>query len=401
MKTYFISTLLLCSCIQLLQAQWLLCDSNKTTYVIAHGARVYGYQEAKGIIQSPDEGQSWLPPDSTMKKGVSTMALYHDILYAAMGDGLYRTSDFGKTWVERDTKQFEEQTSCLLVDSWGMVAGTHRKGVWRSPDFGITWVRADSGILRSAIYMDYCSILSTSIEIYLGTVGEGVYRSLDSGRSWKSIPSGLEGSAKVMTALTSCAGRVFASTADAVYMLSETDTSWEAASNGITDNLIGCLAAAGSNLFAGTYHSGLFLSKDLGRNWKNITDNIPTNTIRAIAITPQYIFAGTYTSLWRRPLSELIDAQPVLPETPTLAQNYPNPFSHSSTFTFTLPSRMRASLRVYSLLGREIATLAEGEYEAGAHTVSFDASSLPVGGVYVYRLAAGATLLSGRMAFVR
>ena len=62
---------------------------------------------------------------------------------------------------------------------------------------------------------------------------------------------------------------------------------------------------------------------------------------------------------------------------------------------------MRASLRVYSLLGREIATLAEGEYEAGAHTISFDASSLPSGGVYVYRLAAGATLLSGRMVFVR
>ena len=329
------------------------------------------------------------------------MALYHDTLYAAMGDGLYRTSDFGKTWVERDTKQFEEQTSCLLVDSWGMVAGTHRKGVWRSPDFGITWVRADSGILRSAVYMDYYSILSTSIEIYLGTQGEGVYRSLDSGRSWKSIPSGLEGSAKVMTALTSCAGRVFASTADAVYMLSETDTSWEAASNGITDNLIGCLAAAGSNLFAGTYHSGLFLSKDLGRNWKNITDNIPTNTIRAIAITPQYIFAGTYTSLWRRPLSELIDAQPVLSETPTLAQNYPNPFSHSSTFTFTLPSRMRASLRVYSLLGREIATLAEGEYEAGAHPVEFTPLPSVPTGVCVYRFIADGRTETGTILLIR
>ncbi|MBL0173970.1 MAG: hypothetical protein IPP94_01690 [Ignavibacteria bacterium] len=204
-----------------------------------------------------------------------------------------------------------------------------------------------------------------------------------------------------MTALASCAGRVFASTGDAVYMLSETDTSWEAASNGITDNLIGCLAVAGSNLFAGTYHSGLFLSTDLGRNWKNITDNIPTNTIRAIAITPQYIFAGTYTSLWRRPLSELIDAQPVLSETPTLAQNYPNPFSHSSTFTFTLPSRMRASLRVYSLLGREIATLAEGEYEAGAHAVEFTPLPSVPTGVCVYRFIADGRTETGTILLIR
>ncbi len=69
----------------------------------------------------------------------------------------------------------------------------------------------------------------------------------------------------------------------------------------------------------------------------------------------------------------------------TLGQNYPNPFNPSTTIKFSLPSAGNISLKVYDVLGKEVATLAEGRYEAGAFTATFDAKNMN-SGVYFYTL---------------
>ena len=71
-----------------------------------------------------------------------------------------------------------------------------------------------------------------------------------------------------------------------------------------------------------------------------------------------------------------------------LEANYPNPFSGSTTIQFSLPDDVDVTLRVYDVLGREVATLLDGRQEAGTHTVQWDAKALP-SGTYVYRLNAG------------
>ena len=77
------------------------------------------------------------------------------------------------------------------------------------------------------------------------------------------------------------------------------------------------------------------------------------------------------------------------PATFSLEQNYPNPFTGSTMITFSLPEPQRITLRVYDLLGREIAILANGEHLAGRYEVRLDANAL-ASGVYIYRLV-GAT----------
>lgn len=71
-----------------------------------------------------------------------------------------------------------------------------------------------------------------------------------------------------------------------------------------------------------------------------------------------------------------------------LEQNYPNPFNPVTTIRFEIPSYSRVRLSVYNTLGEKVAELADGPMNAGAHSVTFDASNIS-SGVYICALQAG------------
>jgi hypothetical protein len=77
-----------------------------------------------------------------------------------------------------------------------------------------------------------------------------------------------------------------------------------------------------------------------------------------------------------------------LPAEYTLHQNYPDPFNPSTTIAFSLPRSASASLKVYDMLGREVATLVNGYTTSGMHEVQFNAANL-ASGIYLYRLTSG------------
>ncbi len=79
---------------------------------------------------------------------------------------------------------------------------------------------------------------------------------------------------------------------------------------------------------------------------------------------------------------------------------YPNPFARSTEIGFSLEQAAKVSLTVYDVRGREVAVLADGTMEAGQHSITFDAASLP-SGVYVYRLTTGAQVETGRITLVK
>jgi Carboxypeptidase regulatory-like domain len=73
------------------------------------------------------------------------------------------------------------------------------------------------------------------------------------------------------------------------------------------------------------------------------------------------------------------------PTSYVLGNAFPNPFNPSTTITYAVPVASRVSIKVYNLLGGEVATIVEGVVSAGYHTARFNALTLP-SGVYVYRL---------------
>lgn len=76
---------------------------------------------------------------------------------------------------------------------------------------------------------------------------------------------------------------------------------------------------------------------------------------------------------------------PTIPDRTTLAQNYPNPFNPSTTITYRISKAALVSLRVYDMLGREVAVLVNGRKEAGEHTSVWNAGNVSAG-MYYYRL---------------
>jgi len=84
----------------------------------------------------------------------------------------------------------------------------------------------------------------------------------------------------------------------------------------------------------------------------------------------------------------------------TLHQNYPNPFNPSTKISWQSPVRSWQTIKVFDVLGNEIATLVNEDIETGYHSVEFDASNLP-SGVYIYRITADDFVETKKMLLLR
>ncbi|TFH57932.1 MAG: T9SS type A sorting domain-containing protein [Candidatus Zixiibacteriota bacterium] len=81
------------------------------------------------------------------------------------------------------------------------------------------------------------------------------------------------------------------------------------------------------------------------------------------------------------------DTEP-LPTEFALSQNYPNPFNPITQIEYALPEAADVKLRIFNLLGQEVATLIDRRLDPGYHTASWDASDF-ASGIYLYKLQAG------------
>jgi hypothetical protein len=84
----------------------------------------------------------------------------------------------------------------------------------------------------------------------------------------------------------------------------------------------------------------------------------------------------------------------------SLSQNYPNPFNPTTEIQYSLENASHVSLKVYDLLGREIALLKDATESAGIHRVAFEGRSLS-GGIYFYTLRAGQFTETKKMSLLR
>jgi hypothetical protein len=84
----------------------------------------------------------------------------------------------------------------------------------------------------------------------------------------------------------------------------------------------------------------------------------------------------------------------------SLSQNYPNPFNPATNLRFTVPEARFVSLKIYDLLGKEVATFVSESLNPGSYSVQWDAARYP-SGIYFYRLSAGGFTATKRMLLLK
>ena len=89
-----------------------------------------------------------------------------------------------------------------------------------------------------------------------------------------------------------------------------------------------------------------------------------------------------------------------IPITYELSNNFPNPFNPSTTIRYQIPQDGIVTLKIYDILGSEVATLVNEEKVAGKYEVNFNASSL-ASGVYIYKIQAGSFINSKKMILLK
>ena len=90
----------------------------------------------------------------------------------------------------------------------------------------------------------------------------------------------------------------------------------------------------------------------------------------------------------------------ILPDAYSLSQNYPNPFNSSTVIQYELPEATWVRLEVYNMLGQAVATLVDGNQQAGFHSYNWNANNF-ASGIYFYRITAGKFRASKKMVIIK
>jgi tricorn protease-like protein len=248
--------------------------------------------------------------------------------------------------------------------------GTDDGKIWVSSDNGVTWKE----------------ITNTSVERWVTRVvpdnnDENIIYATYSGLKWRDPDS-----------------RVFKST--------NMGEDWIDISYNLPDAPVNSFAidpSSPNTLYAGL-DVGVFVLKG-NESWEAYGTGLPIVTVYDMKVHPttKKLIIGTHgRSMYGIDTdgTVAVNEESNIPGHFVLEQNYPNPFNPTTSIEYSVVSNEYVSLKVYDLLGNEIADLVNEKKEAGKYNVTFDASEF-ASGVYIYRLTSGSINLSKKMILIK
>jgi photosystem II stability/assembly factor-like uncharacterized protein len=140
-----------------------------------------------------------------------------------------------------------------------------------------------------------------------------------------------------------------------------------------------------------TSYQGIILeTSDGGENWNVQVEDLPA-PLNALHFQGDYGWAvGEKGLVLRTDGVSWVDQSSgrTYPNAFKLFQNYPNPFNPTTTIKFDLPRASKVTLKIYNILGEEVATLFSGSLNSGSHSIEWSRPAGIASGIYFYRLCA-------------
>jgi photosystem II stability/assembly factor-like uncharacterized protein len=347
------------------------------------------------IYRTSNAGITW-GPCFGLKHSVEDLC-YADAttLYLVGGDErIYKSTNSGFFWTEIDSgAAFHTYRGVEFYNTnYGIVTGEDGK-VLVTTNGGSDWIISNaggSGLMRAA------HIFNQQNSYVVGTP-EQIYKTTDGGINWSSDFNGANNIAlyKIKftennTGLICGSGGKFLMNTD--YVVPVELTGFTAIVNGNDVQLNWTTKTELNN-------SGFeVLRSEDDQNWEKVAF-IPgfgtTTEARNYSFSDEQLKGGSYSYRLKQidydgsfEYSDIVNVFVSIPEVFILEQNYPNPFNPGTLIKYQVSNTTPVSIKVYDLIGREVAILVNEVKETGVYQISFDGENL-TSGIYFYKMIAG------------
>ena len=398
-----------------------------------------GNQDKSGLYKSIDAGKYWFRLDSSLGMGhvsfLDVDELNTNIIYiikgiTAYGNAgiFYRTTDGGESW---DVAQNITQN----VIKWFGISPFNKSEIYfisdgfinilyRSTDAGENWkvigsFPADSHGNRVAIALDLLHDSTLYASVSTDLLGEYFYKSTNKGDSWLYVSS--PPSWPVIFTDYFIPYRIYLFPEP--YVSNDGGLIWFLADSGLTGTpyYLSFYQDEETTKLYYLRRDGLYSSKNDSIYWQLIenSETLPLNVGSGgfnsgdvgminifINTDNDIIYIGTAQGVYKSSvLTSVKDKIENIINNLSLRQNYPNPFNSSTVIEYQIISRANVSLKIYDILGNELATLVDEEQPAGNYKVTFDIGIIRsynfTSGVYIYEIQAGGYVSSRKMIYLK
>jgi len=369
----------------------------------------------KGTVATTDnEGRpSWnLQPSPTDSNFNSVTSISPWILLAVGSkDSVYRSTDRGATWQgarswvrgECWTHDIIFQLSSVDFDSSTrecVAVGDQTEAIF-SGDSGKHWEER-LPYAKPGWHLSNLQCVSSFLGIILSTgtsVGypmaphqSELFTTTDQGDTWSNGTTDLSGVSMLGLTFYGCDSKTWTLVGEGGYIFHSKNkgSTWDMIPSGTRANLNAVRFAADSLYGYIAGDSGVILmTRDGGYNWSRQFPPTKKN-LRSVALADPfhvYICGDSGTILWTQDAGwSGVSSQSG--EVVMNIQTYPNPLSSKTTIQVFLRQSGHLNLRIFNILGIEVANIANDQYEAGSHSFEWNASDIP-NGIYVCRLESG------------
>jgi len=355
------------------------------------------------VYRSTNFGVSWeYSSDGITGLGIQSLAYNNngDIWAGATyyDGGIFRSTNKGLTW---EGGGFNLIPTSIHCDDSGYVYASSFRNVYRTTDNGVTWSILNSPEGRLLF------ITPDQTFYFGGTIQAGLYRSFDRGNSWTKIFTEY-----VSVVYVDDVGNIFAGSDGeygGLYRSTDSGVSWESIDSGFTVRSVkaingkensGKYCAVGYGIRSEKY--AYYVSYDLGNSWIQIKSGI-TSGGSSLEFDPNgFLYTGTTNRGVFRSIESTtsVRLEHSIPSKYFLSQNYPNPFNPKTKINCQIPELSFVTIKIYGVLGNEVATLVNEEKPAGSYEVEFDGANLP-SGIYFYQIRDGNFVETKKMVLLK
>ncbi len=391
------------------------------------------------VLKTTNGGTNWVtmtPPDATFDN-YTMYALDGNVawIFATGSSGLdariFKTTNGGTSW----TQQYQNANSFGNVIHFfdannGVASGDPETGdinnwlVLTTTDGGTTWTRVPAANIPLADGANgevgtSNSTWAVGDNVWFGSYGSStlpapkVYRSTDRGLHWTSAPiTGFAAGSVPYLAFKDANNGIAVNTSGQCSKTTNGGATWSTPIVVHTGGFRSAFYVSGNTYIAAggaTATGNFYVTRDGGNTWTSIGLPAGTPRLRNVyftSVSNGWIIGNNgIIKKWiggdiTNPLVN-VEGEAEIPKVYTLYQNYPNPFNPTTTIKFSIPEPAKVILKIYNILGQEVATLVDNELlKASEYSYDFDASRL-ASGTYIYQLTAGNFRQAKKMLFLK